>query len=109
MVLFVLQVYKKGGHLISVTSPAKPIFSNRGLSKMTWSVISTPSNFTSLNPFPEKNIEVFPKWNRNSVNSGNLINHCSKNLGQFNDPVSQLYLSDAVETTWFLHVRGGKF
>ena len=45
---------------------------------------------------------VFPKWNRNSVNSGNLINHWSMNWAPFKDPVSHMCLTGAVVTSWSL-------
>ena len=52
---------------------------------------------------------VFPKWNGNSVNSatsGNLINHWSMNLGQFQDPVCFLCLVNIVVASWnLLHGR----
>ena len=46
---------------------------------------------------------VFPKWNRNSLNSaisGNLINHRSMNWAQFKDPVSHMCLAGAVVASW---------
>ena len=56
---------------------------------------------------------VFPKWNRysvNSVNLGNLINHCSINHDQFKDPVCYLCLAGAVVASWSLtqEVAGSK-
>ena len=45
---------------------------------------------------------VFPKWNRNSLNSansGNLINHSSINRTQFKDPVSHMCLAGVVVTS----------
>ena len=39
---------------------------------------------------------VFPKWNKNSGNSGNLINHWSITWAQFKDPVSNMSLAGAV-------------
>ena len=45
---------------------------------------------------------VFPKWNMNSLNSANLINHCSMNWVQFKDPVSHMCLAGAVVTSWSL-------
>ena len=44
-------------------------------------------------------IGVFPKWNRNSLNSGksgNLINHWSMNWAQFKDRVFHMCLADAM-------------
>ena len=44
-------------------------------------------------------IGVFPKWNKNSVNSTisiNLLNPWGMNWGQFKDPVSHLFLASAV-------------
>ena len=43
-----------------------------------------------------------PKWNRNSVNSGNLINHWSMNWAQFKDPVSHMCLAGTVAASWSL-------
>ena len=43
---------------------------------------------------------VFPKWNRNSMNSGNLLNHWSINWSQFKDPVSHMCLAGAVLASW---------
>ena len=37
--------------------------------------------------YRQDTIGVFPKWNRNSVNSRNLVNHWSMNLSQFKDSV----------------------
>ena len=48
----------------------------------------------------EKYNGVFPKWNGNSVNSGNLINHWNMNWGQFKDPVSHMSLDGAVVQPW---------
>ena len=45
-------------------------------------------------------IGVFSKWNRNSLNSGNLINHWSMNWAQFKDPVSHMCLDGAVVPSW---------
>ena len=50
-------------------------------------------------------IGVFPKWNRNSLNSANsenLINHGSMNWAQCKDPVFQMCLAGAVVATWCL-------
>ena len=44
------------------------------------------------------NIGVFPKWNGNSVNSGNLLNHWSMNWG----PVSHMCIVGAVVASWSL-------
>ena len=38
-------------------------------------------------------IGVLPKWNRNSANSGNLVNHWSMNSSQFEDPFSHMCLA----------------
>ena len=38
----------------------------------------------------------------NSANSGNLINHCSMNWGQFKDPVSHMHLAGGVVASWSL-------
>ena len=32
-------------------------------------------------------LQVLPKWNRNSLNSANRINHINMNWAQFKDPV----------------------
>ena len=48
------------------------------------------------------NSGVYPKWNGNSANSWNLINHWSMNLGQFKDPACYLWLTDAVVASWSL-------
>ena len=48
---------------------------------------------------------VFPKWNRNSVNSvnwGNRINHLSMNWGEFKDPVFHMCLAAIVVASWSL-------
>ena len=45
---------------------------------------------------------VFPKWKRNSVNSDNLINHCSMNWSPFKDTVSHMCLADTVVASWHL-------
>ena len=47
-------------------------------------------------------IGVFPKFNWNSVNSGNRINHWSMNWGQFKDHVSHMCLAGTVIASWFL-------
>ena len=47
-------------------------------------------------------IGVFPKWNRNLVNSVNLINHWSMNWTQFKNPVSHMCLVGTVAASWFL-------
>ena len=39
---------------------------------------------------------IFPKWNGNSVNSWNLINHWSMNWSQFKNPVYHLCLAGSV-------------
>ena len=41
-------------------------------------------------------IGVFPKWNRNSLNSANLINHWSMNWAQFKNHVSHMCLTGTV-------------
>ena len=41
----------------------------------------------------ETNNRVFPKWNGNSANSSNLINHWRIDWGQLKDPVSHMCLS----------------
>ena len=46
-------------------------------------------------------IGVFPKWNRNSVIPGNLINHWSMNWSRFKDPVSHMCLAGTVVASWF--------
>ena len=43
---------------------------------------------------------VFPKWIRNSMNSGNLINHCSMNCTKFKDPLCCLCLVGALVASW---------
>ena len=48
---------------------------------------------------------VFPEWNGNLVNSTNsrnmnLKNHCSMNWAQFKDPVSDLFLTNVVVTSY---------
>ena len=46
---------------------------------------------------------VFPEWNRNSVNSGNLVNHFqSMNWNQFKDSVSDRCFAGTVVASWFL-------
>ena len=45
---------------------------------------------------------VFPKWIRNSVNLGNLINHLSMNWTQLKDPLCYLCLTGAVVASWCL-------
>ena len=45
---------------------------------------------------------VFPKWNRMSLNSGNLINHSSVNGAQFKDPISHMCLAGTVVASWSL-------
>ena len=46
---------------------------------------------------------VVPKWKRNSVNSGNLVNHLqSMNWNQFKDSVSDRCLAGSVVASWFL-------
>ena len=44
---------------------------------------------------------VFSKWNRNSLNSGNLINHCMT-WAQFKDPISHVCPAGAVVASWSL-------
>ena len=51
---------------------------------------------------PIWNIGVFPKWNRNSLNSANLINHLNMNWSQFKDPVSNICLVGTVVASWSL-------
>ena len=50
----------------------------------------------------EKYNGVFTKWNGNSVNSGNLINHWSMNWVQFKDPLSHMCLAGTVVSSWSL-------
>ena len=45
---------------------------------------------------------VFPKWNANSMNSVNLINHWSMNQDLFKYLVSHMCLAGAVVALWFL-------
>ena len=48
---------------------------------------------------------LFPKCNKNSVNSANswnLINHWSMNWSQFKDPISHPFLAAAMITSWSL-------
>ena len=52
---------------------------------------------------------VFPKWNSNSLNLVNLINHCSMNWVQFKDPVSHMCLTGAVLNILVSKPRGGRF
>ena len=50
-------------------------------------------------------IGVFPKWNRNSMNSansGNLINHWSINWSQFKGTVSHICFAGTVVASWSL-------
>ena len=47
-------------------------------------------------------LQVLPKWNRNSLNSANRINHINMNWAQFKDPVSHLCLAGAVVASWSL-------
>ena len=50
-------------------------------------------------------IRVFPKWNRNSVNSANsrnVINHRSMKYNLFKDCVSRMCLIGTVVASWFL-------
>ena len=48
----------------------------------------------------------FPKWNRNSVNLGILINHWNMNWSQFKDPVSHMCLAGSILVS---NVGGGRF
>ena len=41
-------------------------------------------------------LQVLPKWNRNSLNSANRINHINMNWAQIKDPVSHMCLAGAV-------------
>ena len=50
----------------------------------------------------KKQTRVFPKWDRNSANSGNLINHWSMNWGQLKDNFYYLCLISSVLTPWSL-------
>ena len=45
---------------------------------------------------------VLPKWNRNSANSGNLIDHVNMNSSQLKDPVSHICPASAVVASWSL-------
>ena len=45
---------------------------------------------------------VFTKWIRNSVNSGNLINHWSVNWSQFKNNLCYLCLAGTVIPSWYL-------
>ena len=45
---------------------------------------------------------VFHKLNRNSLNSGNLINHWNMNWAQFKDPVTHMCLAGTVVASWSL-------
>ena len=44
---------------------------------------------------------VFPKWERNSMNLANLMNHWSMNWSQFKYPVFHMCLAGAVVTTFW--------
>ena len=43
---------------------------------------------------------TFPKWNRNSVNSRNLINQYSMNWSPLKDPVSDMCLTGTMVASW---------
>ena len=49
---------------------------------------------------------VFPKWIRNSVNSGNLINHRSMNCAKFKDLLCYRCLAGAVVASLTQAVAG---
>ena len=65
---------------------------------------SFPLNYRVVSLSILQFIGVFPKWNRNSMNSaipGNLINHWSMNWSRFKDPVSHMCLAGSVVASWF--------
>ena len=84
---------------------------------MTWippMTVRQQSTYKTILTWKSKNIRVFPKWNKNSLNSANsksLINHWSMNWAQFKDPVSHMCLAGVVVASCLLHNRwlGGRF
>ena len=67
--------------------------------------------------FSYRPIGIFPKWNGNSKNLGNLTNHWRMNWSQFEDPVWYPCLAGAVAVLtnpfinfeYFLLLNSGKF